>query len=491
MPLELDCPALDMNDVLYCPYDENFVVAGCTNGKTYVWDIRQHRPEEHLYSLAHGKPLMELGDDDPASRERLDTGIRFCSWGYGRRQLYTGSSDGVLKEWDLYRAPEDVFSKDIVQLNSGIMSGAFSPDYTSLLLGEVNGTINTMEVGKSDRSIRDTEPFDFFGSSEPLIPSEESSQCDDDDSGIAAAKHLLETDQMILRPMGSVPIRQAVQGPEYKGPWDNAGDAQALRKAAVRFQDSFSSLPTVTCELPGCRDAASKLVPEEAGDSGRSSDRIPDALRSLGPATREQKKRATTIAPALKCSRCHTRPARPHVGDADSENEGAKPVCERCSFSCLRCGEPALLHNNAKYVYCPQCRGLWRADVLGYRLLHMADWDDNENDTTNTDLDTEALLAMYASPRRKKKANQAASAKENPASPTKARKKERKEATLMEMNQKGWSKPPAKQVKKNMRETALEKARRKGHDYLVEAEGDDCVNEYYHGLWEDRPASPL
>ncbi|KAF9639749.1 hypothetical protein BFW01_g11555 [Lasiodiplodia theobromae] len=346
MTLELDCPALDMNDVLFCPYDDNLIIAGCTNGKTYVWDIRQPRPEDHLYSLVHGEPLMELGDDDPASRERLDT-------------------DGVVKIWDPYRAPDDVFVRDVVQLNSGVMSGAFSPDYTSLLLGEVNGTINALEVGQVGRSINDIDYFDLISFEDEAHASDDANDTDKsnkEDSGVATAQQLLQTQQMTLRQMGSLPIRQAVQGPNYAGPYDNAADAPELRQAAAQFQLLHCAPPTEQCSLPACHEAASSnIVPEEAGDSGRSADRIPGALRSLARTTSSQDN-----------GKVGTRSANSSI-----------PLCERCNFGCPRCGRKAgiLSHNEDSViagVFCLHCRAVWRADVLGYKLVYQHHGGDDE-----------------------------------------------------------------------------------------------------------------
>ncbi|KAL1648012.1 hypothetical protein SLS58_002337 [Diplodia intermedia] len=509
MPLELDCPALDMNDVLFSPYDENLIVAGCTNGKTYVWDIRQPRPETHLYSLMHGEPLMELGDDDPASRERLDTGIRFCSWAHDRRKLYTASSDGVVKTWDPYRAPEDVFVRDVVQLNSGVMSGAFSPDYASLLIGEVNGTINLLEAGQLGRSIKQMDTFNLISFKDEEAPPSTPDLQDrspDKDSGASIARELVQTDQMTLRQMGSLPIRQAVQGPNYAGPYDKAADAPELRTAAAQFQRLHCDPPTQQCGLPACRLAAAsiKAVPEEAGDSGRSADRIPAALRSLAlaatPPIREDDAdgngNGTSSMPAkttiaLKCSKCHVRPARPRAetddgNDDDDDEQGVSspsknllPLCERCNFGCPRCGRKAgilsrALETTFAGVFCLRCRAVWRADVLGYKLVYQhagkEDWDARQD---------EGFLyerARVMGIRRKV-----------PPSPPSA--SGAAEASSPDGSG-GGAAGAANTRKKRAKETQLEKEKRRGHDYLAE-EGEDSIEAYYHGLWQDRPPSPL
>ncbi|KAK8161408.1 WD40-repeat-containing domain protein, partial [Phyllosticta citrichinensis] len=315
MSMELDCPALDMNDVMWCPYDENLLVAGCTNGKTCVWDVRQAHPEIPLYSLEHDQPLMELAD--PESRERLDTGIRFCSWGHSKNRFYTGSSDGVVKSWDLYRSREDALVRNVVQLNSGVMCGSFSPDYTSLLLGEVNGTINVLEVGKEEQSIRDMDSFNLKpASSPPKRPPGDDNSTSGDDSGVAASKTLMQTGQIILAPVGGFPVRQALQGPAYAGPFDSAMDAEDLRDKAAVFQENLASANDEQCKIEGCivdcvdedAEPIHKFTEEECGDSGRWKDRIPAALTLRAKLTDTDvenipKQRSLLgVTPSLKCS---------------------------------------------------------------------------------------------------------------------------------------------------------------------------------------------
>lgn len=502
MSLELDCPALDMNDVLFCPYDDNLIIAGCTNGKTYVWDIRQPRPEDHLYSLVHGEPLMELGDDDPASRERLDTGIRFCSWGHDRRRLYTGSSDGVVKTWDPYRAPDDVFVRDVVQLNSGVMSGAFSPDYTSLLLGEVNGTVNALEVGQVGRSIKDMDYFDLISFEDEAHASDDANDTDKsskEDSGVATAQQLLQTQQMALRQMGNLPIRQAVQGPNYAGPYDNAVDAPELRQAAAQFQLLHCAPPTEQCSIPACREAASSnVVPEEAGDSGRSADRIPGALRSLARTASSldngkvgtRSANSSIVPPVLKCSKCNIRHARPRTeadaaaataeNDDDGDVDASKPLCERCNFGCPRCGRKAgiLSHNEDSViasVFCLRCRAVWRADVLGYKLVYQHHGGDGDGSGGGVGGDDEGWDPRLDERFMYERARMMGIRKRVPTTTPAA-------GSAHDNGKKAMRRKP--------RETQVERDKRRGHDYLAD-DGEDCIQEHYHSLWQDRPASPL
>lgn len=358
---ELECPALDINDVVYCPYDDSYIATGCTDGKVYIWDIRNH--DEILHTFSHGRPLAEMSADLP--REVFDEGIRFLSWGHDTTRLYSGSSDGVVKTWDMTRDTEDAFIKDVVSLNSGVMCGSFCPDFSSLLIGEVNGSITTLEVGCEDRKLRNIEKYTLHAA--PVSHSQiEETDMQDKESGIAEARRLLNKGELVTRPMGALPLRQVVQGPAYSGPFDNAPDAATLRRKAQDFQDSLLAPSTsAQCDIEGCADGIARLTCEDVSDSGRSADRIPDTLRWL-----KLFEDTGFSAAKVKCTNCG-RPARLKTGQ-DSEREQAR-ACELCSFACFRCG-PSLYHaktspylsEDLNSVYCHRCHWQWRIGSLGY-----------------------------------------------------------------------------------------------------------------------------
>lgn len=207
--LEWECPAFDLNDVIYCQHDDNLIAAGATDGKVYLWDQRfAGRRPTPLHVLEHGESLNVLDHDRP--REIADTGIRFLSWGATSSRLYTGSSDGVVKIWNPYMATANAHIKDIATFSSAVMSGAFSPDYRDLLIGEDQGRINSLSVGHGEKAVRSMRNFDFVPA--PMPPSET-------DDRHEAAHELLRSQDIIIRPMGDLPVRQAVQGPKYRGPW--------------------------------------------------------------------------------------------------------------------------------------------------------------------------------------------------------------------------------------------------------------------------------
>ena len=57
-------------------------------------------------------------------------------------------------------------------MNSGIMAGAFSPDYTHLLLGDAEGSIMLRGLGHEDVAIRNCEKFKLVSANrgpEPVL----------------------------------------------------------------------------------------------------------------------------------------------------------------------------------------------------------------------------------------------------------------------------------------------------------------------------------
>jgi WD40 repeat protein len=359
-PLEIECKALDMNDVVWSPQDENLIAAGCTDGCVYVWDLR--RFDDPMRVLSHGQSLMPLQDGVP--HERTDTGIRFLSWGDNATRLYSGSSDGVVKVWDVTRSEQDTFVKDLISLESGIMAGAFSPDFSKLVLGEVNGSVNVLDVGRDDCTIRDVERLRY-------VPYK-GDQCDRDsitgdpidngpteESGVAEGRYLLQSQQLQVAPMGNLPTQQVLQGPNYAGPFDQGVDARSLRQQALEFQLSLTAQPGPQCSIPTCKDNIVKTTSEEIGDSGRSADRIPHDLRLQWLSIDAS---AKMMPGKSKCTNC-SRPARPLPSDHGPDDA---VLCERCSFACFRCGAANAVAPNTETLVCNSCSGVWEIGALGY-----------------------------------------------------------------------------------------------------------------------------
>lgn len=202
--IELDCPALDINDVTFCPMDRMYISASCTDGSTYVWDYRN--PSKILHQLSHGSPLNQL--DENLTREQADVGVRVALWGNSVDHLVTGGSDGLLKSWNILRSPDDVHTEDIASIDDEIMSGAFSADKTTLLIGDAAGGIHVLAA---DASVDGMEVMGF----EHVDPeSGFESGLDESGSGKYLAEQYLSSNQLVRHPMYGVG-----QGPFYNGPF--------------------------------------------------------------------------------------------------------------------------------------------------------------------------------------------------------------------------------------------------------------------------------
>lgn len=344
----------------YSPHDSNLFAAGCTDGRTYVWDIRN--PETILYTLSHGSSLMPL--QDGVSHERTDTGVCFLSWGQNARRLYSGSSDGVVKVWDVTQSQEDVFIKDLITTRSGIMSGAFAADYSKLLLGEVNGTATVLEVGRDDVDLKDAErllyrPYVEKDDETGEVTSSGTTASAPPDSAAVEARTWLETGRLQLAAMGGFPKQQVLQGPNYAGPYDSNDDAHThrLREEAFRFQQKMLPPRGEQCDLPSCEEDYNKTTYEDIGDSGRSRDRIPDELR------RQWLDKTPRVVPGrTKCTQC----GRPAIPSTTAENAA---LCENCCFTCFRCGEENIIFGTDPTLNCIYCGGQWGVGVLGYECV--------------------------------------------------------------------------------------------------------------------------
>ncbi|KZF20680.1 WD40 repeat-like protein [Xylona heveae TC161] len=217
--IEYECPALDINDVTFCPSISNYITAGCTNGVTYVWDFRMGH--KVLHQLQHGgkyrgttrvldgnakdpsEPIATLNAD--LSREQFDTGVRLAAWGEKGDELYTGSSDGIVKSWDIKRSSDDVFISDVARLQAGIMCGAFSPDYSNLLIGDASSAIHVLTTSglAEDNNVEEMR----LQSSCAFLDTPE-------DTALQCGRELIERGELVTHPVFGVG-----KGPNYRGPY--------------------------------------------------------------------------------------------------------------------------------------------------------------------------------------------------------------------------------------------------------------------------------
>jgi len=181
--LTLACPAADINTVRICPYQEELVTASCTNGKVYVWDMRNGK--NILHTLAHGRPLRAQCDD---------VGVGMTEW-FDQNFLFTGSDDGCLNRWDPRLSAQDVFVEKVYDCQAEIMAGTFSPDKSSLLLGDGDACLHLLRRrGKgaelpvkkfdfimADSGLLETAPTDVLMEGEESIIMSESDTIPDPD----------------------------------------------------------------------------------------------------------------------------------------------------------------------------------------------------------------------------------------------------------------------------------------------------------------------
>lgn len=212
---EMECPALDIQDLVFHPWNKDIVAAGCTDGAVYVWDSR--KPDHPLHKLQHGEPISDWDNkygESPLSREQGDAGVTMTLWSTGKDHLYTGATDGMVKLWDVNRAPEDVLIKDITQLEAGVASAAFSPDYAYLMIGDSIGGVHLLTSGPGYLTEEEQKfgpgPIRYMAAPRNDLPAPDN----EPGQGQLAAQELLSSGQLTMHPIFGVG-----QGPAYAGPY--------------------------------------------------------------------------------------------------------------------------------------------------------------------------------------------------------------------------------------------------------------------------------
>ncbi|ODM19905.1 hypothetical protein SI65_04891 [Aspergillus cristatus] len=204
--IELDCPALDINDVTFCPTNPYYVTASCTDGVTYLWDYR--KPEDILLRLEHDGPSEQI--DESLPRERVDVGVRMALWGHGPDQFYSGASDAALKRWNILRSQEDVHVDDVARFPGAVMCGAFSSDKTNLLIGDSAGGLHVLS----------SSPFQASDEQSMVLESATEAIHDDGDQQAGPnAEAQLANNMLLCGELVRHPIYGVGKGPHYKGPF--------------------------------------------------------------------------------------------------------------------------------------------------------------------------------------------------------------------------------------------------------------------------------
>ena len=231
--VEYECPAIDMQDITFSPLNPNVVTAGCTDGISYVWD--QRWPDQPLHHLKHGGPLVDL--DHTREREEADTGVMLSLWGPSGSLFYTGSSDGMIKAWDVRRHPNDVLISNVANFNVSIQSGAFSPDGNNLLVGDAEGGIQVLSSAPcGPRSIvKSTDAYiDLVRASDGSGLKLDQNDDNPGTEGIEAAESLVASGQLEYHKELGVG-----QGLNYQGPYATYARKEAVEPAIGRLRKKF------------------------------------------------------------------------------------------------------------------------------------------------------------------------------------------------------------------------------------------------------------
>lgn len=231
--VEYECPAVDMQDITFSPLNPNVVTAGCTDGISYVWD--QRWPDQPLHHLKHGEPLVDL--DHTREREEADTGVMMSLWGPSGSLFYTGSSDGMIKAWDIRRHPNDVLISNVANFNVSIQSGAFSPDGNNLLVGDAEGGIHVLSSAPCGprSNVKSTDAYiDLVRASDGSGLKLDQSDDNPGTEGIEAAKSLVASGQLEYHSELGVG-----KGPNYQGPYATYARKEAVESGIGRLRKKF------------------------------------------------------------------------------------------------------------------------------------------------------------------------------------------------------------------------------------------------------------
>lgn len=217
----LDCPASDINEVTIMPNSlrHAYITAACTDGRVYVYDTAQGDAPVHV--LRHGEPI----DDFAFDREKEDTGVKFTAWGTTADRLYTGSSDGAVKVWNIRRRRRP-FIRTVLKAPGPISCGVFSPDHAKLAIGDATGRLFLLSIDKRDeieahfttlpdkRRVRRPTPFTPHAEPPPPWDSQVLTGTPSADSSIAQYAREKYIDSFLLR-IHENPVVGVVQGPLY------------------------------------------------------------------------------------------------------------------------------------------------------------------------------------------------------------------------------------------------------------------------------------
>lgn len=149
------------------------------------------------------------------SREECDSGVKFAAWGKSSERFYTGSSDGVVKIWNIRAPTGEAFLQDLITLSGGVSSGKFSPDFRQLVIGDSTGKIHLFSIeNKADMNTSAfTRPITPHAPLPPPLVDEDDQDIPPEQTGPEIGLQFLNRQQIIIHPDEYI---GAVQGPNYQ-----------------------------------------------------------------------------------------------------------------------------------------------------------------------------------------------------------------------------------------------------------------------------------
>ena len=90
----------------------------------------------------------------------MDSGVKFASWGKTADRFYTGSSDGKVKAWDVRKPKGNAFVRTVLSVSGGITAGAFSENFSRLLIGDATGKVHLLGIDEESEEPGPTNASD-------------------------------------------------------------------------------------------------------------------------------------------------------------------------------------------------------------------------------------------------------------------------------------------------------------------------------------------